>query len=163
MQICTKCGEQRRVSEKGRPLCCAAARQRRYDAHHRAGKARLNAQHRTKYREKILAGKRQYYEKNWLRIVLYHARLRAKQKGVPFTITPQDITIPDCCPILGLRLKPARGNLGDASPTLDRIIPSRGYVPGNVMVLSCRANRIKSDGTADEHEQIAAWLRKLGS
>lgn len=36
----------------------------------------------------------------------------------------------------------------------------KGYVPGNVVVMSYRANRLKNDGTAEEHEIIAAWMRK---
>lgn len=49
----------------------------------------------------------------------------------------------------------------DTQPTIDRIIPALGYVPGNIVVISHRANRMKSDGTAEEHERIAAWLRGL--
>lgn len=39
---------------------------------------------------------------------------------------------------------------------------AEGYVPGNVEVISFRANRIKNNGTADEHERIAQWMRLGG-
>lgn len=42
----------------------------------------------------------------------------------------------------------------DNSPNLDRIVNALGYVKGNVIVVSARANRLKSDSTLDE-------LRKL--
>lgn len=38
----------------------------------------------------------------------------------------------------------------DHTPTLDRIIPKLGYVPGNVIIVSARANRIRNDATVDE-------------
>jgi hypothetical protein len=44
---------------------------------------------------------------------------------------------------------------------LDRIIPEEGYVAGNVNVVSYRANRIKNDGTAEEHLKIADWMDSM--
>jgi hypothetical protein len=41
------------------------------------------------------------------------------------------------------------------SPSLDRIRPERGYVPGNVRVLSDRANRLKSNLTYEELVQLS--------
>lgn len=35
----------------------------------------------------------------------------------------------------------------------------KGYVKGNITVISNKANRIKNNGTAEEHEAIAKWLR----
>lgn len=89
------------------------------------------------------------------------AKQRAKEKGVPFTIKRADVIIPTHCPVLGLRLQTGggTGKFGESSPTLDRIIPELGYVPGNVAVISWRANRIKNDGTADELQKIADWIR----
>lgn len=90
----------------------------------------------------------------------WSAKTRAKKKGVDFRITVDHIVIPARCPVLGLKLQPADTRWSDNSPTLDRVDPKRGYVPGNVQVISHRANRLKSDGTAAEHTKIAAWQRK---
>jgi hypothetical protein len=46
----------------------------------------------------------------------------------------------------------------DTSPSLDKINPELGYVPGNVAIISYRANRIKNNGTAEEHRLIADWM-----
>jgi hypothetical protein len=51
------------------------------------------------------------------------------------------------------------GRMHDASPTLDKVDNAKGYVRGNCHVISWRANRLKSDGNADEHEKIAAYIR----
>src|SRR3546814_14524029 len=44
--------------------------------------------------------------------------------------------------------------------SLDRIDNTKGYVRGNVAVMSYKANRLQNEGTAEEHEIIAAWMRK---
>ena len=90
--------------------------------------------------------------------MLFQAKSRAKAKHVLFTITEKDIIIPEFCPILGIRLIKRRSKSGDNSPSLDRIVPSLGYVPGNVAVISQRANRLKGDGTIEEHRAIASFI-----
>jgi hypothetical protein len=77
--------------------------------------------------------------------LLASARYRAVHSGIPFSITLNDIAIPKYCPLLGLLLKTTKGRLSNNSPTLDKIIPSKGYVKGNVWVISHKANRMKSD------------------
>jgi hypothetical protein len=91
--------------------------------------------------------------------LLLTARRRAAVKGVPFTITAADIDLPKFCPVLGMELSTVGSGAGADAPSLDRIRPALGYVPGNVAVISHRANTIKSFGTAEEHERIAAWMR----
>jgi len=46
----------------------------------------------------------------------------------------------------------------DDSPSIDRLVPNAGYVPSNIIVMSDRANRIKNDGTAEEHRRIARFM-----
>lgn len=90
--------------------------------------------------------------------MLNAARSRAKKRGVPFSITADDISIPSHCPILSLPL--VQGS-GDGSPSLDRIKPELGYVPGNVIVVSNRANRIKNDATPQELYALAEFYLDL--
>ena len=51
------------------------------------------------------------------------------------TITINDLVFPERCPVLNIPLL-STGKRTDNSPSLDRIIPSLGYVPGNVKVIS---------------------------
>jgi hypothetical protein len=105
--------------------------------------------------------KRIRYAENLRAAMLHSARQRAKQAGVPFTLTVDDIIIPKLCPALGITLSRGEGRATDASPSLDRIVPSLGYVPGNVIVLSKRANTIKSNGTGAEILAVARLVLEL--
>ncbi len=108
-------------------------------------------------------GAQRWFEAKWrtpVKVMLRSARRRAKVAGVPFSITADDVHIPEVCPVLGIVLKRGTGKPDDCSPTLDRRIPRLGYVPGNVAVISSRANRIKTDATLAELDAVAAWLRK---
>jgi hypothetical protein len=88
--------------------------------------------------------------------MFYGARKRAMDFDLPFSIEPDDIVIPDRCPVLGVKFS-ARGHR-DHRPSLDRIKPVLGYVPGNIRVISFRANRIKSDASADELRLVLAYV-----
>jgi len=91
------------------------------------------------------------------------ARLRAKKKGLPFTIRYEDIPpAPLVCPVLGIVLSYNSGRRTDNSPSLDRIIPSLGYVPGNVEIISFRANKLKNNGTVRELDMVLAYMRSRG-
>lgn len=108
--------------------------------------------------------RREWYAKNRTRALDYQREFRLRhpkrelvksarrRKGVPCTITEHDFEIPAVCPLLGIPLVHARGSLGahDGSPSLDRIDPSKGYVPGNVWVISYKANSMKRDATPAE-------------
>jgi hypothetical protein len=89
------------------------------------------------------------------------ARFRATQSSVPFTITLEDIWVPDRCPVLGIRLTASEGRATDASPSLDRILPSKGYVPGNIVVVSNRANWLRGNATTEELCRIAEFYKGL--
>ena len=58
----------------------------------------------------------------------------------PCTITKDDIFIPSHCPVFGMPLEIGQGVPTDNSPSLDKIIPALGYIPGNVLVVSNKAN-----------------------
>lgn len=84
--------------------------------------------------------------------ILCNTRKRAKLKGIDCNLCIDDIPeIPQYCSILGIKIK--ENNVSsplDSSPSLDRINPKKGYLAGNVRIISNRANRIKSDAFIDE-------------
>ena len=48
-----------------------------------------------------------------------------------------------------------------SSPSLDKVIPSLGYVKGNIWVISYRANTIKNNCTFEEIEKLYKSLHKM--
>jgi len=93
--------------------------------------------------------------------LLYSARHRAKQRGIDFDLEEKDVHIPEYCPALGLKIQSVRGVTGsDYSPSLDRIDNSKGYIKGNVCVISFRANTIKNSATPEELRKIANFLQR---
>lgn len=91
------------------------------------------------------------------------AKSRARLKNIPFDITPDDIEIPDVCPILGIALRPHTGRSGAFrdSPSLDRIVPEAGYVKDNIQVISQQANQMKTCATTDDLLAFARWVFEM--
>jgi hypothetical protein len=88
------------------------------------------------------------------------AKQRSKNKNIPFDIDIDYINsiIPTHCPILKIELINGTDVFHDNSLSLDRIIPSKGYVKGNVCVISDRANRLKRDATLEELKSLVYYL-----
>lgn len=95
--------------------------------------------------------------------MLEYARRRAKKSGMACTIALVDIVIPETCPLLGIQLQPGKGRTSANSPSLDRILNEYGYVPGNVQVVSYRANARKGELDSDTLRQLADRLSKAES
>lgn len=90
------------------------------------------------------------------RYMLQGAKSRAKSRGLPFNLTLDDLgPLPEYCPVLGIPLEIGTGLHTDGSPSLDKIIPQMGYVKGNVLIISMRANRLKSNATPTEMRLLA--------
>ena len=49
----------------------------------------------------------------------------------------------------------------DLTPSIDRINPKKGYVKENIIVVSMKANRIKTDATVEEIRKVADFYEKL--
>jgi len=87
----------------------------------------------------------------------------AKRKNIPFTILFDEIDKPEYCPVLGIKLNygwSGEDRRDDSKATLDKVIPELGYVPGNVFVISWRANKLKSNMTLDELEKIMNYIKE---
>lgn len=83
--------------------------------------------------------------------------------GWTWTIEFGELLWPTHCPILGIEIDYFAESRQENSPSFDQIDAGKGYVSGNVQIISWRANRIKNDGTAEEHRRIADFLDKLTS
>ena len=105
--------------------------------------------------------RRKQHRKDPRKVMLIHARARAKQKGLDFNIDSSDIIIPKICPLLNIPISIGEKKLHPGSPTIDRIIGNKGYIKGNVMVISARANTAKGDLTVQELELLVNNLKRV--
>jgi hypothetical protein len=145
---CKKGHTLRTTTHKG-CLECRRTVQRKYYQDHRK-----TPQHMELRRSE----ERRRFRENPARWFLARCRARSKQLGLPFNLTKEDIVIPATCPVLGIPLAVGDRVATFNSPSIDRLVPSRGYVKGNVAIISKRANQIKNDATPAELRAVAAWL-----
>lgn len=183
-KICAKCGEVKSLDDfyadakmrDGRGSYCkkcsadytrermasnpeARAKKKQYNQDHQEDTRATRRIYREKRREELREYGRGYYKTYPVKPLVYEARKRATKLDLPCTITEDDIEIPEFCPVLGIPLVGYnKDNNRDSCPSLDRINPKLGYVPGNICVMSYRANRLKNDGTVDEHDRLLKWM-----
>lgn len=111
---------------------------------------------------KFIEKNRQYRIDNWHINILSRLKARALKEGIPFNLTKEDLFIPDLCPILNIPifLYVRGGNC----VSWDRIIPSEGYVKGNVRAISKKANVMKNNANLEEMEifvkNIIPYMKK---
>ena len=99
--------------------------------------------------------------KHYIKIAYTSCKHRAKKRGLDFNIEENDIQIPTTCPVLDipLTLIKAGGPGGKSnSPSIDRIDNSKGYVKGNIQIMSHKANMMKSSATPEELLKFAYWV-----
>jgi hypothetical protein len=82
--------------------------------------------------------------------LFFAAKARAKKKEREFNLELSDITIPERCPVLGALLQ----YNSDYAPSIDRIDSSKGYIKGNIRVISKRANVLKNNATIEELKAV---------
>jgi hypothetical protein len=98
------------------------------------------------------------------RFMLIRSRARAKKLGLQFNLEECDIIIPDVCPVLGIPLyfsNTGKKGATNNTPTLDRADNSKGYLKGNVFVISSRANLLKRDAEEWELRAIADYMKSV--
>ena len=111
------------------------------------------------YRSRKSTSKRMLYRINHARTLLGKAKYRAKMKNMEFTLTLEDLVIPETCPILNIPLGVSEKMPGANSASIDRLDSKKGYTKDNINVISNRANSIKSDATFEEFEAIYKWWK----
>ena len=91
-----------------------------------------------------------------------NARKRAILKNMEFELyTFKDLPkTPEKCPYLEIPIKVGSYGGIDSSPSLDRIDNKKGYVKGNVQIISRKANQIKNNATFEEFEMIYTKWKK---
>ena len=109
-----------------------------------------------------------YRRQNPLKYILANARARAKRENILFNLVEADLILPTHCPILGMELVYGGSGISEkgygASPnaaSLDRIDGKKGYVKGNVSIISWKANRAKCQLSVDDIIRMAEYFSWL--
>ena len=117
--------------------------------------------YRSKFGDVEKRGQDNYRKNNTLKYLYSMVKRRAKRKGIEFTISLDDLgTMPEKCPLLNIVLSPWIRSY-KYNPSIDRIDSSKGYIPGNVWIISRRANMLKNNATAAELLFLATNLMKI--
>lgn len=112
-----------------------------------------------KHRNEMDRKHRHTSEKSLKLYLIRAAKQRAKEKNLEFNITEEDISLPDKCPLLEIPMDSFDYKARWNSYSIDRIDSSKGYIKGNVWVVSKRANTIKNNATLEELELLVDNLR----
>ena len=110
-----------------------------------------------------------------------HKKSHAKKTSIKFTIEPEDIPgvkirkttlidirgkkhyswegvqYPKVCPVYKTSLDWGMNGCNNNSPSLDRDNPKLGYIPGNVMMMSNLANKMKNNATHEQLKQFSEY------
>lgn len=132
----------------------------------RAARAKFRREKPDRYRE--LRRKHEKQKPQLFKSALcQQARQRGRKRGLEATITAGDMIWPTHCPVLGIELDyPERAGMRGTQhpqpnwPSLDRWDNTKGYVPGNVFVISYRANSLKNSATYEEILKVAKYLSR---
>lgn len=100
--------------------------------------------------------------KNPKKKMLNAARKTAKVKNLEFNITEEDLVIPEYCPYLNCKLTNIQGQgRVKTNMSIDRIDPTKGYIKGNVQIISHLANVMKQDCSQEELVAFAKGVLSL--
>lgn len=110
----------------------------------------LRRKYDLEFNTKSYEQKKQDRQRHFVHYMWKSAKDRAIKKGLEFTIEEKDIIIPKVCPLLGTPIEFGTKENYDRSPSLDRIDNTKGYIKGNIWVISKKANLMKSSATLEE-------------
>ena len=146
MRACRACGELKEDSE--------------FYTHHRRGPYAKCAACCREYERNQLRKPRP-----WAFSALARCQERAKARGTPCTITVEHIIelLPadGRCPVFRTPLQYGGGKRVSDSASVDEVRHGEGYVPGNIVVVSHRANIAKNDLSIDELCRLAEYYRSM--
>lgn len=102
-----------------------------------------------------------YWKKFPKKYKLKRLKAIAKRKGLEFNLTEEDLDIPEVCPILEIPLVQSSLGWSPNNPSVDRKDNSKGYIKGNVGIISFKANSIKSDLSLQQLENLYKYSKNL--
>jgi len=121
-----------------------------------------NEDFQNRIRAKTIRNRTKLRVNNPAKYIFQMAKNRARTKRLEFTITVDDIIVPETCPILGIPIfTDCNIKHNPNAPSLDRIDNTKGYVSGNIIVISWKANDIKKHASLDELICFGEWAKRI--
>lgn len=156
MKICTKCKIEKELSEFNKNSYrpdnldsqCSTCKSI-YKANRRDKDNITRKLYRNKNKDRVNIIQKEYARNNPERYLLQKAKERSKIKNLDFNIEISDIIIPEYCPILEVKLVKGTSKDYQYSPSIDRIDSYKGYVKGNIRVISALANTMKNSASKE--------------
>ena len=104
-------------------------------------------------------------DKNWrtnnrLQSLIFSTKQTAKKKGIDHDIDISDLVKVQICPLTGVEIDWSVSGRHLLNPSIDRIDPSKGYVKGNVEIMSCLGNSMKNAATKEQLLHFAKEILK---
>lgn len=166
-KICTKCSIEKSVTEFAKDaqkidgltsrckLCIITHRNDEYNIEYQR-KLRLSNPEKTKDNKRNSYRYREISKKLFLQ-----CKNRALRRGHEFDLKLEDIIVPEKCPLLECEF--IIGTMEDYEYThsLDRIDNTKGYVSGNIQVISKKANSMKNSASKQELINFAKNILKI--
>jgi hypothetical protein len=136
--------------------------ERQYKILHRDRIRELARNWRAKHRGRILLEEAERRSRLRIQYLVTSAKHRAKRRGVDFDLSYTDLSIPDSCPLCSGPIVYSTGRPTKQSPSIDRIVPSIGYVARNAWVICAGCNQAKSSVTPKMLFALLAEMRRRG-
>jgi ribosomal protein L37AE/L43A len=161
---CPQCGAEKLSRKRDMFSVCKQCNMRNIEKQYRHLKVKENKLSVAEYSKRT----REKYKNDKvfrLKCLLGSAKARAKNKGLEFSLTINDLLdlFPEdgLCPVLGIKMSFNSSGKGNRfnSPSLDRFDNEKGYTKENVCVISARANILKSDATLEEIEAVYLYMK----
>lgn len=165
MNICTRCKLEKeqsefnvnKVTKTGFHTVCKHCRKEQNSALYSRNISVIREKQAIKRNSRTLDEKitmnlknKMWHRDNVAKRLFIRAKDRARKTGLECNITEDDIIIPELCPLLNVPFIWGTRNSKWYTYSLDRIDNSKGYVKGNVQVITYLANTMKSKATKEE-------------
>lgn len=113
-------------------------------------------------KERDSKAQREWRKRNPFKFKCSSKRQDCLKRGIPFDLTPEYLEAiwTGVCPVLGVTMDILSHKDDLYAPQLDRFKPDVGYLEGNVVWLSRRANNIKGNATIEELESTLKWMKE---
>jgi len=104
--------------------------------------------------------KQRVYSRDKRKILINAAKKRAKDTNLDFNLDINDIILSQYFPFLGIELQFNHTNARDNSYSIDRIDPNKGYIKGNIQIISFKANTIKNNASLSDIEKVYLYMKQ---